>query len=130
MIAITSRKITGSSAAKSLRRKPPNPRNSFAVVIFPLLYRCRRAEHDRRLARQHTAVAMREGDVAAAHVACSALAPDLANRLDEGEYPVHPGMAIRESTTVRVDRQLAARRDAPTLDEASALALGAETQVL
>ena len=55
--------------------------------------------------------------------------PELAHALDHVQRPVHAGMAVGQATTVGVDRQSPARRDAGVYHEGNALALAAEAHV-
>jgi hypothetical protein len=58
-----------------------------------------------------------------------AFAAQLSHGLDQGEDAVHAGVRAGQAAAIGVDGQPAAGRDRAVLDEASALALGAEAQV-
>jgi hypothetical protein len=70
------------------------------------------------------------GDLGPADLAGTGLAAELAYGLDDQEHAVLAGMGVREAAAVGVHRQEAPGARAPVLDELTALALGAEAEVL
>src|SRR6266436_6520457 len=79
---------------------------------------------------ERAAGAMRQRRLAILHLARTAFAAQLLDRLDHEENPAHPRMVRGEATAVRVEREIAVVAQPPARDESAALAALAEAEVL
>lgn len=89
-----------------------------------MLYGFGGSQHDRRFARQHAAIAMRDGKAGVPDLPFAAFAAKLARGFHQQEQAIHARMHAGQAAAIGVERQPAARRDMAARDEASAFPLG------
>src|SRR5262245_4977153 len=88
------------------------------------------AQDCRHFTEEHAAVALHERCARILHLALVALAPELADGLDDEEHSKHAGMQIRQSAAGRIKSDLSTWAEIGALDEAPTLAFGAEPDIL
>src|SRR5690242_5142032 len=83
------------------------------------------------MGRHDSALAVDQSHFRVLDLARATFAAQLPHRLgDRKERPGMARMTMRKQATVRIDRKFTAEFDASALDEAAALALGTEAQIL